>query len=228
MRKRRASWLRFVERCFLTLGLVLLSFYVLARIHGVLTAHAALAAFEEAKNAAAAGSSEDAKHLPLGAALHTDTSLWSEQRIKAYRSSLSRRVDPLAVLKIPRLRLEAPVLEGTDDLTLNSGVGRIPGTALPGQYGNIGIAGHRDGFFRGLKDIAKGDTIELVTVQRTDVYVVDKVYITQPQDVNVLRAGPKPELTLVTCYPFYYIGSAPQRYIVQATLKKEAKPVKGH
>ena len=223
MRKRRASWWRFAERCLLTLGFVLLAFYALARIDGVVMAHAALANFEEEAGA----NGGDAKHLS-SAGLHTDTSLWSEQRIKAYKNSLSRRTDPLAVLKIPRLRLEAPVLEGTDDLTLNSGVGRIPGTALPGQYGNIGIAGHRDGFFRGLKDIAKGDTIELVTLRRTDVYVVDKIYITQPEDVNVLRAGSKPELTLVTCYPFYYMGSAPQRYIVQATLKQEAKPVTGH
>lgn len=222
MRKRRASWLRFIERCFLTLGFILLGFYVLARIHGVVTLHAALRTFEEERRIQGkdAGS---AKRLPSGDSLHTDYSLWSEQRIKAYKSSLNRRLDPLAVLKIPKLRLEAPVLEGTDDLTLNSGVGRIPGTALPGQFGNIGIAGHRDGFFRGLKDIAKGDTIELMTPQRTDVYVVDKIYITQPEDVNVLRAGPRPELTLVTCYPFYYVGSAPQRYIVQASLKQQAR-----
>lgn len=222
MRKRRASWLRFVERFFLTLGFILLGFYVLARIHGVVTLHAALRTFEEERRIQGKDAG-GAKRLPSGDSLHTDYSLWSEQRIKAYKSSLNRRLDPLAVLKIPKLRLEAPVLEGTDDLTLNSGVGRIPGTALPGQFGNIGIAGHRDGFFRGLKDIAKGDTIELMTPQRTDVYVVDKIYITQPEDVNVLRAGPRPELTLVTCYPFYYVGSAPQRYIVQASLKQQAR-----
>ena len=222
MRKRRASWLRFIERCFLTLGFILLGFYVLARIHGVVTLHAALRAFEEERRVQEKGAGS-ARRLPSGDSLHTDYSLWSEQRIKAYKSSLSRHLDPLAVLKIPKLRLEAPVLEGTDDLTLNSGVGRIPGTALPGQNGNIGIAGHRDGFFRGLKDIAKGDTIELMTPQRIDVYVVDKIYITQPEDVNVLRAGPRPELTLVTCYPFYYVGSAPQRYIVQASLKQQAR-----
>lgn len=226
MRKRRASWLRFTERCLLTVGFILLGFYVLARIHGVVTLHAALATFEEERRSAAGGDTST-RHLPSAGSLHTDTSLWSEQRIRAFKNSLSRRSDPLAILKIQKLRIEAPVLEGTDDLTLNSGVGRIPGTALPGQFGNIGIAGHRDGFFRGLKDIAKGDTIELLTLQRKDIYVVDKIYITQPEDVNVLRAGSRPELTLVTCYPFYYLGSAPQRYIVQATLKQEAKPVAG-
>lgn len=226
MRKRRASWVRFIERCLLTLGFILLGFYVLARIDGVIALHAALSNFAEEQRLAGTGSG-DANRLPSGDSLHTDYSLWSEQRIKAYKNSLSRRTHPLAVLKIPKLRLEAPVLEGIDDLTLNSGVGRIPGTALPGQYGNIGIAGHRDGFFRGLKDIAKGDTIELVSLRRTDIYVVDKIYITQPEDVNVLRAGPKPELTLVTCYPFYYMGSAPQRYIVQALWKQEEKPAAG-
>jgi len=208
-------------------GFTLLGFYGLARIHGVITLHAALSSFEEERRAAGGNGDGGITHSPSGNSLHTDTSLWSEQRIKAYKKSLNRRSDPLAVLKIPRLRLEAPVLEGTDDLTLNSGVGRIPGTALPGQFGNIGIAGHRDGFFRGLKDIAKGDKIELLTLRRTDIYVVDKIYITQPEDVSVLRAGPRPELTLVTCYPFYYMGSAPQRYIVQASLKQEAKPVAG-
>ncbi|HEY6253306.1 MAG TPA: class D sortase [Candidatus Angelobacter sp.] len=227
MGKRRASWLRFIERCLLTCGFVLLGFYVLARIHGVVTLHAALRTFEEERSAVEGKGNAGAKRLPSGDSLHTDTSLWSEQRIKAYRNSLSRRSDPLAVLKIPKLRLEAPVLEGIDDLTLNSGVGRIPGTAFPGQFGNIGIAGHRDGFFRGLKDIAKGDTIELVTLRRTDIYVVDKIYITQPKDVSVLRSGPRQELTLVTCYPFYYLGSAPQRYIVQASLKQQAKPIAG-
>jgi len=224
MGKRRAFVLRMAEKCLLTLGLILLGFYVLARIHGVVTLHAALRSFEEQR----ADDQGTIKRLPSGDSLHTDTSLWSEQRVKAYKSSLGRNsAPPLAILRIPKLRLEAPVLDGTDDLTLNAGVGRIIGTASPGQMGNIGIAGHRDGFFRGLKDIAKGDTIELITLRRTDVYVVDKISITQPDDVDVLRQRFRPELTLVTCYPFYYVGSAPQRYIVQASWKQAAKPVAG-
>ncbi len=89
----------------------------------------------------------------------------------------------------------------------------------PGQEGNIGIAGHRDGFFRVLKDIGPGDTIELVTASRRDVYTVDQIVLVSPSDVSVLQARAGRSLTLVTCYPFYFIGSAPQRYIVQASVR---------
>lgn len=218
MTGKSSTILRVMERLLLILGLTLAGFYLLARIHGVVTAHAAMLAFEESKAGEAAGNGVNG----------VDYSLWSPARIKAYKESLGRRTKPpLAVLKIPKVRIVAPVLDGIDDLTLNAGVGRIPGTARPGQSGNIGIAGHRDGFFRGLKDVAKGDTIELVTTRETDTYVVDKVYIAQPDDVNILRSGSTPALTLVTCYPFYYIGSAPQRYIVQASLKRQTKAAGG-
>ena len=110
-----------------------------------------------------------------------------------------------------------PVYDGTDDLTLNRGVGRIIGTARLGEAGNTGIAGHRDGFFRGLKDIAPGDRIDLVLTSQTSHYVVENIQITSPDDVSVLQPTPKASLTLVTCYPFYFVGSAPQRYIVSAS-----------
>jgi sortase A len=129
----------------------------------------------------------------------------------------------LAVLRIPKLHLEVPVFDGTDDLTLNIGAGRIIGTARLGQIGNIGIAGHRDGFFRGLKDIGPGDTMELELPDRTEHYAVSTIEITDPDDVSVLRPTPNASLTLVTCYPFYFVGSAPQRYIVHASVS-ESKP----
>jgi len=113
------------------------------------------------------------------------------------------------------------VFDGTDDLTLNRGVGRIAGTARPGQGGNLGIAGHRDGFFRGLKDVGAGDQIELKIPGRTEVYQVDDVQIVKPTDVQVLEDRGVPTLTLVTCYPFYFIGNAPQRYIVRARATDE-------
>jgi sortase A len=121
--------------------------------------------------------------------------------------------------------LEVPVFEGTDDFTLNLGAGRIIGTAKPGSSGNIGIAAHRDGFFRGLKDIQEGDEIDLVTAGRRAAYLVDSIRIVTPDDVSVLHARERPSLTLVTCYPFYFVGSAPNRYIVQASLTypKETK-----
>ena len=125
---------------------------------------------------------------------------------------------PLAVLKIPSIELEVPLLPGTDDLTLDRGVGHIEGTAVPGSQGNIGIAGHRDAFFRGLKDIHTGDVIELISQRRTDVYVVDEILIFSPEDSWVLSDRLKPSATLVTCYPFYFARSAPLRYIVRASV----------
>jgi len=148
-----------------------------------------------------------------------DFSLWSPQRIKHYQQSLSAQLGPpIALLRIPKIRLEVPVLEGTDDLTMDRAVGLIAGTARPGEGGNIGISGHRDGFFRGLKDIREGDGIELVTAAGTDTYTIDRIVLVKPADVSVLAPRPRPSITLVTCYPFYFVGSAPERYIVHASM----------
>ena len=125
---------------------------------------------------------------------------------------------PLAVLRIPKIRLEVAVLPGTDDFTLNRAVGHIEDTALPGTDGNSGIAGHRDGFFRGLKDIEPLDAIELETLRGKELYHVERTWVVTPEDVSVLDATPKRSITLVTCYPFYHVGPAPQRYIVRAAL----------
>jgi sortase A len=146
-----------------------------------------------------------------------DRSLWSPERVAAWQSALRDPAPaPLAVLRIARLRLEVPVLPGTADVTLDRAVGHIDGTAAPDASGNVGIAGHRDGFFRGLKDVTPGDLIELVTLRHTSVYRVEKTWIVDPTDVSVLDPTPGPALTLVTCYPFYFVGSAPQRFIVRA------------
>ena len=153
---------------------------------------------------------------------NSEYSTWSIQRTKLYQANLGKPVESLAVLRIPTLHLEVPLLEGTDAVTLNRGVGRIAGTSLLGQGGNIGIAGHRDGFFRRLKDIRTGDAIEVVKISGTDVFIVDQIRITSPADVSVLRPRAKHSLTLVTCYPFYFVGPAPSRYIVEASLKGQA------
>ena len=115
-----------------------------------------------------------------------------------------------------RLRVEAPIYEGTDDTTLNRGVGHINGTPLPGAPGNSGLAAHRDSYFRALKEIAPGDAIEIVTRTSIVSYRVERTWIVAPDDVWVLDPTPVPAVTLVTCYPFYFIGSAPQRFIVRA------------
>jgi sortase A len=165
----------------------------------------------------------------LAAGESADLTLWSEKRIREYRASLSieKRL-PLGVLGIGRLRLRVPIFEGTDDLVLNRGLGWIEGTARPGERGNIGIAGHRDGFFRGLKDIVVGDTMELETLGKRVTYVVDEIQIVTPEQVEVLRPRAAPAITLVTCYPFYFIGDAPQRYIVHATLGRTTAVMGAH
>jgi sortase A len=119
-------------------------------------------------------------------------------------------------LQIPRLKLSVMVREGADERTLSRAVGHIPGTALPGRLGNVGLAGHRDTFFRALRDIREDDTIELETTQGTYRYIVKSTRIVTPRDVSVLAASGGENLTLVTCYPFYYVGSAPKRFIVHA------------
>jgi sortase A len=146
-----------------------------------------------------------------------DLSLWDPERIVAWRGALKAPAPPpLAVLRIPKLHLEVAVLPGTDDFVLNRAVGHIDDTALPGTDGNSGIAGHRDGFFRGLKDINGGDEIEVETLQGKEVYRVERVWVVAPEDVSVLDTTPARSLTLVTCFPFYHVGPAPQRYIVRA------------
>jgi sortase A len=151
--------------------------------------------------------------------LPVDTELWAKGRIDGYQESLSHDfAPPMAVLRIPKIGLEVPVLEGTDDLTLNRAVGRIAGTATIETMGNLGIAGHRDGFFRRLKDVVVGDTMELETVTGSRTFVIDDITIVTPSDVHVLAPTEQPTITLVTCYPFYFVGSAPKRYIVRATL----------
>jgi sortase A len=119
-------------------------------------------------------------------------------------------------MEIGAIGLEAMILEGLDDQTLQRGVGHIPGTSLPGQEGNIAIAGHRDTFFRGLRKIRRGDEITLTTLGGFHRYLVDFTEIVDPENVTVLNQSNDPILTLVTCYPFYYVGSAPQRFIVRA------------
>ena len=119
-------------------------------------------------------------------------------------------------LAIPRLHLSSMVREGSGETTLAIALGHIPGTAIPGEKGNVGVAGHRDKLFRGLRNIQNNDLIEFQTLSGAYSYRVERTDIVSPRDVGVLKPGPHAELTLVTCYPFYYVGPAPNRYIVRA------------
>jgi sortase A len=127
----------------------------------------------------------------------------------------------LGRLEAPSVKMTTAVLEGSDDATLRRGAGHIEDTPFPGQSGNIGIAGHRDTVFRPLKHIKVGDPLEFTTAERVYRYQVSKTFIVDPKDVYVLDPTDVPTLTLVTCYPFEFVGNAPRRFIVQARLVEE-------
>ncbi len=118
-------------------------------------------------------------------------------------------------IEIQRLHLSAVVFEGTDEPVLSEGVGHLTGSALPGQQGNVVLAGHRDSFFRALRNIKAGDVVDVTTEQGSRSYRVQTTEIIQPTEIRVLEPTKTPALTLVTCYPFYFAGHAPKRFIVR-------------
>jgi sortase A len=134
-------------------------------------------------------------------------------------SSVPAEGSVLGRIDIARLNLSAIVREGIDEKTLSRAVGHLPDTALPGQAGNFAIAAHRDTLFRALKDIQKDDRIGFQSPAGTYTYEVISTKIVKPSDLSVIQPeGSKKLLTMITCYPFYYIGAAPKRFIVQARL----------
>lgn len=200
------------------LGLLGLAVVGAAYADSALSSRAAIAAFE-------AGAAETAPAEFASEAFAPDQSLWSESARADYAKSADAGGFPLALLKIERLGLVAPVFVGTDAITLNRGVGAVEGTALPGEAGNVALSAHRDSFFRVLKDIAVGDVIELQTRGGVQYFSVAEMRIVDPLDVSVLDPSDEAILTLITCHPFYYVGHAPDRYVVRATLlPTAAKP----
>ena len=141
-----------------------------------------------------------------GGSLHFPSHLWVAPRDG----------EVVGQLEIPRLGVSVIVVEGADPGDLKHAVGHITGTSLPGAPGNVGIAGHRDTFFRPLRFTQRGDKIELRTLRGTYRYRVISTTLVQPADVQVLNPSGRDTLTLVTCYPFYYLGPAPERFIVRA------------
>jgi sortase A len=215
LRRVRSSSVRFVgpESFLLFIGVALLGLYVGANLHSFLFSRIALWSFNTSAVSAATKGGQDANNEKV------DVSLWGKARIKAYHASLALKLEPaVAVLTIRRLHLTVPVFEGTDEIILNRGVGRITGTGSPGADGNLAIAGHRDGFFRALKDIQLGDFVEIETPTERDTYVVGATKIVDPKDVTVLEPSRFASVTLVTCYPFYFIGDAPERFVVRGSL----------
>jgi len=148
-----------------------------------------------------------------------DKSLWNAKRINDYQESLMvNAAAPVGIMRIEDVNIEIPIYNGTEELNLNRGVGRIKGMArMNEETGNLGIAGHRDGIFRGLKDIQLGDDIIVETPLGTETYLVSSITIVPKNDISVLAPTTDRTMTIVTCYPFYHVGNAPKRYIVKAT-----------
>jgi len=197
-------FLKFLERTCLVVGVTLITLGVAVRVDGVAERQAAVTEFERIRNSIA----DEAGQVE-----------WSPKRRAEYQQALQQDAgETLAVLRIPARNIEVPVFDSTEETALNRGSGHVTGTALPGEKGNVGIAAHRDGFFRGLKDIELGDVIELATINGRQVFRVSQLDIVDPLDVSVLEPSNDTVITLITCYPFYYVGPAPDRFIVRATL----------
>jgi sortase A len=213
-RRRRLAW---IERLLFASGTILLAVYAVARIDAWRSSTAALHAFD--RSTAPPASGIQTVSTVATSPRDPDFRLWSDNRIRAFRQSPLTEDRALAVLELDTLELRVPVFEGTDDSVLNRGAGFVEGTSRPGEDGNIAIAGHRDGFFRGLMNVHVGDPIRLRTPDRTLLYRIDGMEIVDPENIDVLMPRAAPTLTLLTCYPFYYVGNAPQRFIVHATLE---------
>jgi len=218
---RRSMPLAGAGRLWLAVALVLAGATLIAltiggRVSARLGSQAGLEQFRQATAAPSASARAAAAAVPAVASA-PDISTWAAGRIAAWRASMAHDLGPpLAVLRIRRLDLEVPVWRGIDELTLDRGLGQIPGTSLPGGPGNIGLAGHRDGFFRVLEGIAAGDEVELETTSGVQRFAVTDTWIVDTRAMWVLEPTAHTSLTLVTCYPFYFVGKAPSRFIVRA------------
>jgi sortase A len=203
----KTTW---IGRALWIVGVTLISSYGAVRVYADASRREGIQEFSHARASASRVSS--------GPAVAPDQSRWSENRIRAYARNPAEQAEsiPQALLHIRSVKLTVPVYADTSDSTLNRGAGLIAGTAGPGATGNTGIAAHRDSFFRALKDVALGDRIEIEHFSGTRTYRVSALYVVSPDDMRPLEQTQHSVVTLVTCYPFYYVGSAPQRYIVRA------------
>jgi len=196
------------ERISLLTGVVLLTVAGLVWIDGVAHSRSAVADFERVQNLVVTPTEQ----------LH-----WSDERKAEYERSMSEDTGTtLAILRIPSTRINVPVFDSLSNTALNRGAGHVSGTSLPGGNGNIAIAGHRDGFFRSLKDIEVGAEIEVTTLRGSRTFRVSELRIVDPLEVSVLDPTEETMLTLITCYPFYFVGPAPERFIVHARLQERS------
>ena len=202
---------RFFEKLCFAAGTVLLGLTAIVWIDGAAHSQSAI---------------DDFERIGQRVVTPAEQASWSPQRKTDYRHALAREAgDTLAVLRIPAHDIEVAVFDSVGEVALNRGSGHVDGTALPGEDGNIAIAGHRDGFFRGLKDITLGDEIELTSLAGVQNFRVSGIDIVDPLNVSVLDPTDDTVITLITCFPFYYLGAAPDRFIVRATLVKEKETI---
>jgi sortase A len=163
-------------------------------------------------------------HDAQEAALHLHSR--NQEQISQSQNDATSRTDTpvksdgvMGRLEIRSIGLTVPILDDFDPSSLRKGVGHIHGTALPGGLGNMALAGHRDTFFRPLRNIQKGMEMSVLTVDGRYDYVVDSTTVVEPEEVNVIAIHDLPEMTLITCYPFDFVGAAPHRFIVHAHLR---------
>jgi len=222
-RASRDSLLRWAQVSTLVLGLLLVGWYLAARGHGQLASRAAIEDFRSVQAVQFEGELlEGASDPGLALSNPVDTSLWSEKRLLDYQQTLlTDSPTPVAILHVPDVGIEVPVFVGTEEWAITRGAGWIDWTAPPGGPGNAGIASHRDGFFRPLKDVEVGDSLVLETPRGSIDYRIVSLQIVEPSDVSVLDPTEESTVTLVTCYPFYFVGSAPYRFIVTAVAESE-------
>ncbi|MBW3163135.1 class D sortase [Ferrimonas balearica] len=162
---------------------------------------------------------------PEAAPVRPEASLWSDSRRASYQAASGHTGAPVALLEIPAIALTVPVFNGTEEWQLNKGVGRVNNGAGLDGAGNLALAGHRDGFFRRLGELAPGDALWVTDAQgERRQFLVNHSVIVEPNEVWVLAPSGPSELTLITCYPFYFLGSAPQRYIVKAVRSAAPQP----
>ena len=206
---------RWIERGLWLVGLAAIAFYLLAfadsRLYQVRESRRLERAIAEAAEAQGPGSASRARGATLAALGATEAAATASGQEGADERDLL-----IGRIEIPRVGISAIVADGIDNTTLRRAVGRIPGTARPGEPGNVGLAGHRDTYFAGLRDIREGDLITLETPEGSFRYEVDSTVIVEPGDTHVLDPTVEPMLTLVTCYPFQHVGAAPERFIVHA------------